>query len=121
MSQKEQLNAEITNLMHQDVDELSALLGQSDPAAEDTLHSFESARLWGEKTLRDLSESLHSAICNDWRYCERRKGKNFDDDVKLATAVAGLIIAGIGANPAAIIATILVKRGLDAFCECDTA
>jgi len=118
MSQEQALRAEISSLLQQDLDELNALLGQSDPDAGDTLHSFESARRWGEQVISQLSDKLHTSICRDWRYCERRKSKAFDDDVTLATAVAGTIVAGIGTHPVAIIATILVKRGLDAFCDC---
>ncbi len=119
MSQEDSDQKEISNLFHQDIDELSALLGQSDPGAEDTLYSFDAARQRGEEILSDLAASLRAKICKEWEYCERREAKSFDDDVTLATAVAGLIVKGIGSLPATVIATIMVKRGLDAFCECN--
>lgn len=121
MTETTALRAEISDLFRQDVDELNSLLGQSDPDAEDTLHSFESAKLWGEGVMSELSATLKSAICEDWQYCKRRQSKNFDDDVTLAVQIAEIIVKGIGSHPVGIIATILVKRGLDSFCDCGHA
>jgi hypothetical protein len=110
---------EIKRLLEQDLDELSALLGQSDPEAQDTLYSFDAARDWGEKVMTRLSASLRARICDEWGYCAKRRTKAFNDDVTLAMAVADVILKIIGAFPVSIVATILVKKGLNRFCGCD--
>jgi hypothetical protein len=119
MQQSTVSRSELAGLLRQDVDELNALLAQSDPDADDALHSFESARQWGENVMQRLSASLSTCICDEWNYCKRRKTQKFGDDVSLAVEIANLIFKIVGAYPVAVIASILVKKGLDAFCGCN--
>jgi hypothetical protein len=109
---------EIEHLLGQDVDELTALLGQADPDAEDALYSFSAARAAGEQLLQRVSGALHQSICDDWGYCERSRTASFRDDVELAVAVGAVLTTVIGSLPVSVVAAILVKRGLNAFCEC---
>jgi hypothetical protein len=103
----------------QDLDELNALLAQSDPDAQETLYSFKAAQDWGEKVMARLSAALCARVCDEWGYCARRKTKAFDDDVTLASAVADVVLTVVGTLPVSIIAAILVKKGLDSFCGCE--
>ena len=105
-------------LLAQDADELAALLAQSDPDAEETLYSFEDARRVGESIVDRLSGRLRTRVCDEWQYCKRREENAFDDDVTLAVAVADVILSVVGAYPVAIIAALLVKKGLGRFCGC---
>jgi len=109
------LKREIESFIDKDVDELAALLAQSD---SDELYSFEAARAKGEAMIAEWSESLGQAICEEWGYCERRSKMDFDDNITLAVAIADVILSAIGTAPVAIVAAILVKKGLNRFCGC---
>jgi hypothetical protein len=112
---------EMSALLAQGTDELSALLAQSDPDAEETLYAFEAARAKGEAILQRLTAPLRARICDEWEYCTRRKMPNFSDRVALAVALADVILGAAGKFPPSVIAALLVKQGLDAFCRCNRA
>lgn len=82
------------------------------------MYSFAAARARGWKMLEEMSGDLHRQICSEWRYCERRRAKQWDDDVTLAVAIADVMSAVVGVLPVSIIAALLVKRGLNSFCSC---
>ena len=67
-----------------------------------------------------ITPALKQKICVEGNWCERRQDARFDDPMNIALAVTALIDndALRVAAPAALIAAILVKRGIDAFCEC---
>ena len=69
---------------------------------------------------RTLEAALRQRICDEWNWCERRQDARFDDPVNVALALVSLVApdATRWHVPAALIAAILVKRGLDAFCQC---
>lgn len=110
------LRAEIASLIGKDADELSALLAQS---AGDELYSFDAAKAKGEAMVAQWSGKLRQAICEEWRYCDRRSKAEFDDDVTLAVALVDVILGALGVVPVAIIAAILVKKKLARFCACE--
>ena len=64
--------------------------------------------------------TLKQKICVEGNWCERRQDARFDDLTNIALAVMGMIgdEATRIAVPASLIAAILVKRGVDAFCGC---
>ena len=64
--------------------------------------------------------ALKQKICVEGNWCERRQDARFDDPLNIALALATMIdnetIRLLA--PATLIAAILVKRGVDAFCGC---
>jgi hypothetical protein len=64
--------------------------------------------------------ALKQKICVEGNWCERRQDARFDDATNIILAVMGMIGSEATriAVPAALIAVILFKRGLDAFCGC---
>lgn len=69
---------------------------------------------------KQLVPRLRQAACQDWQWCQRRQDNRFDDKITLAFAIAEVLTAttlpwGV---PVALVAVILVKFGLDKFCEC---
>jgi hypothetical protein len=67
-----------------------------------------------------LVPALKQKICVEGNWCERRQDARFDDPMNVVLAVAAMIDdATIRiVAPAALIAVILFKRGIDAFCGC---
>jgi hypothetical protein len=74
----------------------------------------------GKGFMKNIESKLKKAICDQWKYCDKRK-EFFDDLNKLATAIIPLVVAATAVSmfAAAAIAVLLVfKWGLDKFCGC---
>ena len=67
-----------------------------------------------------ITPALKQKICVEGNWCERRQDARFDDPLNIALAVTAMIDndALRIAAPVTLIAAILVKRGIDAFCGC---
>jgi hypothetical protein len=68
-----------------------------------------------------ITPALKQKICEEGRWCDRRQDARFDDPMNVVLAVAAMIndeTIRIVA-PAALIAVILFKRGIDKFCGCE--
>ena len=67
-----------------------------------------------------ITPALKQKICVEGNWCKRRQDARFDDPMNVALAVAAMIdnesIRIVA--PAALIAVILFKRGIDRFCGC---
>ena len=65
---------------------------------------------------------LKHKVCDEdeWNWCERRQDARFDDPTNIALALASIVSpdATRWQIPAALIAVVMIKRGLDAFCNC---
>jgi hypothetical protein len=68
----------------------------------------------------ELVPALRKRVCDEWAWCERRQDARFEETITLATLVSQIVApeAQMWQVPAALIAVILVKKGLDAFCRC---
>ena len=74
----------------------------------------------GMRFIKNIESKLKKAICDQWKYCDKRK-EFFDDLNKLVAAIIPLIVAAAAVSTfaAAAIAILLVfKWGLDKFCGC---
>ena len=67
-----------------------------------------------------IAATLHQRVCIEGNWCERRQDARFDDPTNVVLALIGMIgdDAARLAVPAALIAVILFKRGVDKFCDC---
>ena len=95
---------------------LDALMQEFDLYAEAATGTMRgSGKAW-EK----IVPALKQKICVEGNWCERRQDARFDDPMNIALALTGMIDneAMRIAAPAALIAVILVKRGIDQFCGC---
>jgi hypothetical protein len=93
------------------LDDLMAELELYDPASRGP------AEAWNK-----VAEPVRQRLCVEWGWCNRRQDARWEDDLDLAVAVLGVLSARVLHLPIpadlALIATIVVKRGLDAFCGC---
>jgi len=66
--------------------------------------------------------ALRQRLCVEWDYCQVRQDARLDDDLTLATAVLAELSARALHLPVEadllLLAAIVVKRGLDKFCNC---
>lgn len=67
-----------------------------------------------------IAPILRQRVCVEGSWCERRQDARFDDPTNIILALASMIDADAVrlAVPAALVAVILFKRGLDRFCDC---
>ncbi len=79
-----------------------------------------------ERSLTDVwsqvAGPLRQRLCVEWDYCKVRQDARLDDDLTLAVAVLGVLSRPVLQLPIPVdlmlLATIVVKRGLDVFCRC---
>ena len=97
--------------LNRPLDDLMAELELYDPASRGP------AEVWNK-----VSDPLRQRLCVEWDWCNRRQDARWEDDLDLAVAVLSVLSARVLHLPIpadlALIATIVVKRGLDVFCGC---
>lgn len=108
-------------LLAQDLDVLYAHLAESSPEGAGRLFSPDEQIDFGRKLFAKLEAKLHDAICVQWKYCEKRKTRNFQDASEIVVAVAESIATTFTGFPVVVLSAIVVKRGLDHFCGCEEA
>ena len=93
------------------LDDLMAELELYDPASRDATD------VWNK-----VVGPVRQRLCVEWGWCKVRQDQRWENDLDLAVAVLGVLSARVLHLPIpadlALIATIVVKRGLDAFCGC---
>jgi len=74
----------------------------------------------GQDEWEKLVPALRQRVCVEWNWCERRQDARFEERITLATLISQIVApeAQLWQVPAALIAVILIKKGLDAFCDC---
>jgi hypothetical protein len=69
-----------------------------------------------------IAGPLRQRVCEEWGWCQVRQDARFENDLDLAAAVLAALTVRVLHLPVpadlALVAAILVKRGLDAFCGC---
>jgi hypothetical protein len=114
------VSTDLTNLLDMDDEELhgelgAALMGEgTDFGVRDLAEFAAFARRW----LRDRSPELRSGLCGRREIRAMRSLARADTAVEVAT-VADVLASWYGMPTAAIIAVILVRRGLNALCGDD--
>ncbi len=115
------MSSNIEHLLSKSVDVLYEELGRSlitpdYPSA--TSVTKQNAVQRGKSFVSGSLEKLRAKICVDWHYCSRRS--EYGDFQSLAYAIAPLVssVVGIPATTAMIVAIILIKSGLEKFCNC---
>ncbi len=67
-----------------------------------------------------LQPSLRQKICVEWNWCERRQDYTFQNQEALAIVLAEILSNRFMPQnvPVVLLASIMVKLGLDKFCDC---
>jgi len=97
--------------LNRPLDDLMAELELYDPASRGP------AEAWNK-----VAGPVRQRLCVEWDWCKVRQDQRWDDDLALALAVVAALSKPVLHLPIkadlALIATIVVKRGLDVFCGC---
>ena len=112
---------EIEFYLSMDQDALLIMIGQSSTGALGAEYSPGTAKKKGTEWLERARKQLRRKICDEWSYCDRRNEGRLKDDVILATAIGARLITIARKIPPLAIACLLIKMGLDEFCECKKA
>ena len=98
-------------------DELYALipiyLPEYDGVAFAPQAQIQAGRAFFERILR----GLRKAVCEDFDWPSKRNDPGFSDTVNLVAAIADNISTYVGSVPPFLIASLLVRKGLDSLCS----
>jgi len=101
---------------------LQSYLAQPLPDLESELELYLPATRDIESVWQKIVPALRQRLCVEWDYCAVRQDARWGDDLSLALVVLTVLSEPVLHLPIpadlALVASILVKRGLDAFCEC---
>lgn len=98
-------------------DDLYSLIPPYLPGYEDTSFAPLGMLEAGKEFFQIKYTDLKKAVCEDFDWPSKRCNSEFNDTVTLIAAISGVISGYIGTVPPFIIATLLVKKGLDALCR----
>jgi hypothetical protein len=102
---------ELQAYLDRPLDDLLAELALYDPASRGP------AEVWDK-----VAGAVWQRLCEEWDYCQRRQDARWENDLDLAAAVFVVLTTRVLHLPIEadlpLIAVIVVKRGLDAFCGC---
>jgi hypothetical protein len=109
---------EIAKYKDQDLDTLFSIVDLIRSSKESVLYLPGNEVERGQAHFDMWVPLLRHRICKDWNYCAKRNDPDLQDDVTLIAGVADAIASVVIGFPPVLISTILVKKGLTAFCGC---
>lgn len=76
--------------------------------------------IYAQRFLNEQSANIKQRICVEWDYCGKRNDPELTQTANLVAAIADALLAFLVRSPivVATIATILVRKGLNAYCNC---
>jgi hypothetical protein len=110
MSQSESYRLAAQRYLARDLDDLLSELASYYPTP----------REGGREVFQRIRKRLHQKICVEWDYCTKRRSPTWQDQIDLVVAVSDTLVGlKLGAPvPVVLVAAILVKIGLNNFCNC---
>jgi len=108
----------IKQLMSKDLDDLYILLATNSRTDKALMYSQSYFIKVGKRVFDQIELKLHDVVCKEWEYCEKRNNPELQDNITLVAAVTDAIASVVIGFPPILIATILVKKGLNNFCDC---
>ncbi len=85
-----------------------------------TLSPGSSADAQAKAWLTAQKDSLHKAVCLKGRYCAFIAKNRNAKSVEIIAALSDVLATFFSGLPIYTLATLLVRLGLDQFCECDS-
>ena len=101
---------------------LKAYLDRPLPELEEELALYDAASRGPAEVWRKVAGPVQQWLCADWNWCNVRQDARFENDYDLALAIVLVLSHHLAEMPfnanEFLIAAIVVKRGMDAFCDC---
>jgi hypothetical protein len=108
--------------MTNDNPELQAYLARPLPDLMAELSLYDEATRGPGDTWQKIAAPIRRRICDEWGWCTLRQDARFENKYDLALALVTALSVRAFHIPldvdAVLVAAILVKLGLDAFCDC---
>jgi hypothetical protein len=108
--------------MSDSTQQLQAYLDRPLPDLMAELALYDETMRGGSETWQRISGPIRRRICEEWTWCERRQDARFENKYDLALALVTILSVRTFHIPLDVdvflIAAILVKLGLDEFCDC---
>ena len=105
-----------------DRQKLQRYLDQPLDALEEQLLLYAPAERGPAEVWHKIAGPVHHRLCHEWDWCNFRQDARFENDLDLAAAVFVALSARALHLPIDVdvflISVIVVKRGLDYFCNC---
>ena len=102
--------------------QLQAYLDRPLPDLMAELALYDDTMRGASETWQRVAGPVRRRICEEWNWCEIRQDARFENKYDLALALVTTLSVRTFHIPldidAVLIAAILVKLGLDAFCDC---
>lgn len=114
----ETLREEIEQYLMLDEELLYSLIPPYIPSYQNTLFAPSGQTEAGIREFQKLLPPISLKICQEWELCQKIDEPVFADNVNLVMAVADVISPLVIGFPPFLIASLLVKIGLMAFCKC---
>src|SRR4051794_20250188 len=71
-----------------------------------------------KKWLKERRTQIHKVLCVEGDYCEFAKSHKNARTIDIVVCVADTLATAFGALPVYNLSVLLVRRGLDEFCDC---
>ena len=102
--------------------QLQAYLDRPLPDLMEELALYDETTRGVSETWQKVAGPVRQRICDEWAWCERRQDARFENKYDLALALVTTLSVRTFHIPldvdVVLIAAILVKLGLDQFCNC---
>jgi len=85
---------------------------------EGTLYTLPGQIEAGKKKFQELMPQLRQKICVEWELCKKIDDPVLNDRIALVVAIGDVICTLVHMIPPNLIATLIVKMGVRAFCSC---
>ena len=111
-----------TGAEDQELDYLYRQIGQAVSGAGQG--AFQSRPQWnflelGRKYWADNIERIRTAVCTDWRGCEKRALiKGGEPDERIVESLADVLAAYLTGVPVILVAKLVLSKGIDSLCDC---
>ncbi len=110
---------QIEHLLAMREDELYAAIPAYLPEYRGTLFSPEGQVDTGKEEFHGIQDELRALLCQRWHLCDKIDDPGLEDPVTLVAAIVDALTAqSLGGIPAFVIAVLVVKIGVRAFCHC---
>jgi hypothetical protein len=109
---------EIEQYISQDLDTLYSVLDLIRSSQEPVSYLPGNEIVRGIAKFDEFVPLLRQKVCEEWDFCTKRNDPELSDTINLAAEIADIIATSIIGFPPTLISTILVKKGLTAFCMC---
>lgn len=119
MTIQESTKKEIEQYWAQDLETLYSIIDLISSSEKTVQYLPGNEIVRGIAKFKELTPILKKKVCVEWDFCGKKDNSGIQDTITLIAEIADIIAAPSLGFPPTLIATILAKKGLSAFCHCE--